>query len=46
MSRNPEDKHSTYKEGARKLKEQIKIIKEEIFQTHLQSLSATDDTDH
>jgi hypothetical protein len=45
MSRHPEDKH-IYKESARKLKDEIKRIKEETFQTHLQSLTAAADTDH
>jgi hypothetical protein len=42
MSRDPEDKRS-YNEAARKLKDQIKRIKEETFQIHLQSSTATDD---
>jgi hypothetical protein len=44
MSQHPEDKH-TCNEVARKLKDQIKMIKEKTFQTHLQSLTATADTD-
>jgi hypothetical protein len=38
MSRHPEEKH-IYNEAARKLKDQIKRIKEETFRTHLQSLT-------
>jgi hypothetical protein len=45
MSRHPDDKRR-YNEAARKLKVQIKRIKEETFQTHLQSLTATADTDY
>jgi hypothetical protein len=46
MSRHPEDKH-TFNEATRKLKDNIKIIKEETFQTHLRSLTATSaDTDY
>jgi hypothetical protein len=45
MSRNPEDKR-TYNEATRNLKDQIKIIKGETFQTHLHSLIATTDTDY
>jgi hypothetical protein len=44
MSRHPEDKRR-YDEVARKLKDQIKRIKEETFQIHLQSLAAAADTD-
>jgi hypothetical protein len=44
MSRHPEDKRR-YNEATRKLKDQIKRIKEETFQTHFQSLTATVDTD-
>jgi hypothetical protein len=35
-----------HNEAARNLKDQIKKIKEETFQTHLQSLTATADTDY
>jgi hypothetical protein len=35
-----------YTEVARKLKDQIKRIKEETFQTHIQSLTATADTNY
>jgi hypothetical protein len=45
MSRHPEHK-SRYNEAARKLKDQIKRVKEETFQTHLQNLTATVDTDY
>jgi hypothetical protein len=45
MNRHPEDKRK-YNEAARKLKDQIKRIKEETFQTYLQSLTATADTNH
>jgi hypothetical protein len=45
MSRHPEDKRR-YNEEARKLKDQIKRIKEETFQTYLQGLTATADTDY
>jgi predicted esterase YcpF (UPF0227 family) len=45
MSQHPED-ILKYKEAARKLEDQIKRIKEETFQTHLQSLTATADTDY
>jgi predicted glycoside hydrolase/deacetylase ChbG (UPF0249 family) len=45
MSLHPEDKHR-YNEVARKLKDQIERMKEETFQTHLQSLTATVDTDY
>jgi hypothetical protein len=44
MNRRPEDKRR-YNEAAGKLKDQIKRIKEETFQTHLQSLTTTADTD-
>jgi hypothetical protein len=44
MSRHPEDKRR-YTEATRKLKDRIKWIKEEAFQTHLQILTATADTD-
>jgi hypothetical protein len=44
MSRHPEDKRR-YNEVARKLKDRIKRIKEETFQTYLQGLTATADTD-
>jgi hypothetical protein len=40
MSRHPEDKRR-YKEAASKLKGQIERIKEEAFQTHLQTLTET-----
>jgi hypothetical protein len=43
MSRHRKDKHR-YNEMARKLKDHIKRIKEETFQTHLQSLRVTADT--
>jgi hypothetical protein len=42
MGRHPEDK-PTCSEVTRKLKDQIKRIKEETFQTYLQSSTATDD---
>jgi hypothetical protein len=45
MSRHPEDK-LRYNEAARKLKDRIKRIKEETFQTYLQGLTATADTDY
>jgi hypothetical protein len=45
MSWHPEDKRR-YNEATRKLKDQIKRIKEETFHTHLQSLTATADTDY
>jgi hypothetical protein len=45
MSRYPKDEHRCNK-VARKLKDQIKRIKEETFQTHLQSLTATTDTNY
>jgi hypothetical protein len=45
MSRHPEDKRR-YNEGGRKLKDHIKRIKEEIVQAHVQSLTATDDTEY
>jgi hypothetical protein len=35
-----------YNEATRKLKDQIKRVKEETFQTHLQGLTATADTDY
>jgi hypothetical protein len=45
MSRHPEDKRKC-NEATRQLKDQIKRVKEETFQTHLQSLRATVDTDY
>jgi uncharacterized protein YlxW (UPF0749 family) len=45
MSRHPEDKRR-YNKAARKLKYQVKTIEEEIFQTHLQSSTATADTNY
>jgi hypothetical protein len=45
ISRHPEDKYR-YNEAARKLKNRIKRIKEETFQTYLQGLTATADTDY
>jgi hypothetical protein len=45
MSRHPENKRR-YNEATRKLKDQIHKIKEETFQAHLQSLTATADTDY
>jgi hypothetical protein len=45
MSRHPEDKRR-YNEAARKLKDKIKRIKEETFQTRLHSSTATADTDY
>jgi hypothetical protein len=45
MSRHPEDKRR-YNEAARKSKDQIKRIKEETFQTYLQGLTVTADTDY
>jgi hypothetical protein len=46
MSRHPEDKRR-YNEVARKLKDRIKRIKEETFQTYLQvTLTVTADTDY
>jgi hypothetical protein len=44
MSRHPEDK-GRYNEAARKLKDQIKRVKEETFEINLQGLTATADTD-
>jgi DNA-binding FrmR family transcriptional regulator len=44
MSQHPEDKRR-YNEAIRKLKGQINGMKEETFQIHLQSLTATSDTD-
>jgi adenine C2-methylase RlmN of 23S rRNA A2503 and tRNA A37 len=45
MSRHPEDKRR-YNEAARKLKDLMKRIKEETFQTYFQGLTATADTDY
>jgi hypothetical protein len=45
MNPHPEDKRRN-KEATRKLKHQIRRIKEETFQTRLQSLTAPADTYH
>jgi hypothetical protein len=45
MIRHPEDKRR-YNEEARKLEDKIKMINEETFQTYLQGLTETDDTDY
>jgi hypothetical protein len=45
MGRHPKDQRRC-NEATRKLKDPIKRIKEEIFQTYLQSLTATEDTDY
>jgi hypothetical protein len=45
MSWHPEDKRR-YNEAARNLKDRIKRIKEETFQTYLQGLRATADTNY
>jgi hypothetical protein len=45
MSRHLEEKRR-HNEAIRKLKDQIKGTKEETFQTHFQSLTATADTDY
>jgi hypothetical protein len=45
MSWYPEDK-CRYNKADRKLKDQIKRIKEETFQTHLQNLIAIADIDY
>jgi hypothetical protein len=45
MRRHSEDKRR-YNEASRKLKYQIKGIKEGTFQAHIQSLTATADTDY
>jgi hypothetical protein len=45
MNRHPDDKRR-HNEVVRKLKDEIKSIKEKTFQTHLQSLTATADTDY